>query len=71
MREIASHANVEPKIVIQYTVDGIPEDSSKIVLYGATAYNEFKKKLAPYEVITQKSTDQKAEKSIFPSGKVF
>lgn len=35
----------------------------KIILYGATTYDEFKMKLALYDVVRLKSTDQRPEKT--------
>lgn len=53
MREIA----IEPEVVIQLHIsDGITDDvANKIVLYGATSYEGFKKKLDLYIVITSKA----------------
>lgn len=46
MRELANRGNVEVESLIQYIIDGIPDElNNKIVLSGATNIAEFKKKL--------------------------
>lgn len=55
-REIASRANIEQEVVIPYIIDGITvEVANKVVLYGATSYDDFKKKLALYNVFVAKA----------------
>ncbi|XP_067215243.1 uncharacterized protein [Linepithema humile] len=54
MRELASQGNIDVESVIQYIVDGIPENSSKVVLYGARDYNEFRARLRTYERIQER-----------------
>jgi len=54
MRELASQGNVDPESVIQYIIDGIPDSSSKVMLYGARDYSEFRTRLRTYEKIQTK-----------------
>jgi len=42
MKELASQGNVDSESVIQYVIDGIPDSSSKVMLYGARDYSEFR-----------------------------
>ncbi|XP_077300627.1 uncharacterized protein LOC143921272 [Arctopsyche grandis] len=52
MREIGSRINLEAEVIIQYVIDGIPDESSnKIILYGAKNFKEFKEKVETYEKI--------------------
>lgn len=52
MKELASRGTIEEDALIQYIIKGISdEESSKIILYGATKYSEFKEKLKAYERI--------------------
>ncbi|KAK9502224.1 hypothetical protein O3M35_011032 [Rhynocoris fuscipes] len=62
MREIARRANVEAASVFEYIIDGIAVNSgSKIILYGAKSYDEFKEKIKIYSKI-KSSNDQKRRK---------
>jgi len=54
MRELASQGNVDPESVIQYVVNGIPDSSSKVMLYGVRDYNEFRTRLRTYKKIQAK-----------------
>uniref|UniRef100_T1H9C0 CCHC-type domain-containing protein n=1 Tax=Rhodnius prolixus TaxID=13249 RepID=T1H9C0_RHOPR len=55
MREMASRGSVEPKALIQYIVDGIPDAvNNKITLYEAKSLKELKDKIIIYESIREK-----------------
>ncbi|XP_045466745.1 uncharacterized protein LOC123675430 [Harmonia axyridis] len=55
MREIASRANIEDEVIIQYIIDGIQDESlNKVILYGARNFQEFKEKVKLYETISKK-----------------
>ncbi|XP_011171540.1 uncharacterized protein LOC105204179 [Solenopsis invicta] len=56
MREIASKGNIDVESVIQYIIDGVPDNSNKVVLYGARNYNEFKARLRTYERMQDRGT---------------
>ncbi|KYN22610.1 hypothetical protein ALC57_04993 [Trachymyrmex cornetzi] len=49
MRKLASQGEIEAEAVIQYVIDGISDSSSKMVLYGARSYNEFRARLRTFE----------------------
>ena len=54
MREIGSRANIEPEVIIQCIIEGIPDDSAnKVVLYGAKKFAELKEKIKIYDQIRQ------------------
>lgn len=54
MKEMASRANIEEEAVVQYVVDGIPEETDKkLWLYEAKTYNQLKQKLDVYAKIRQ------------------
>jgi hypothetical protein len=56
MKELASRGNVEDNALIQYTIDGITDDTSnKIILYGANNLKEFKRKLQIFESLRENS----------------
>jgi len=55
MRELASQGNIDVESVIQYIIDGIPDSNSKVMLYGARNYNEFRARLHTYEKIQERS----------------
>lgn len=55
MRELASQGNVDTEAVIQYVIDGIPDSSNKVVLYGARNYNEFRTRFRTYEKMQERS----------------
>jgi hypothetical protein len=53
---LASRGNVEDNALIQYTIDGITDDTSnKIILYGANNLKEFKRKLQIFESLRENS----------------
>lgn len=56
MRELASQADIDDESIIQYVIDGIPENSNRIVLYGAQDYKEFRARLRTYERMQERST---------------
>lgn len=56
MRELASQGGVDAESIIQYVIDGIPDSSNKVVLYGARNYNEFRIRLRTYEKIQERSS---------------
>lgn len=57
MRELGSRANIDAETIIQYIIDGIPDDQvNKIVLYGAKNFGDFKEKVKLYNQIKTKST---------------
>ena len=60
MIDIAAQCqNIEVESVIQYVIDGIEDDvGSKTVLYGATTYKEFRKRLELYETMKKRDNDQ-------------
>lgn len=59
MREIGSRAALEAEVIINYVIDGIPDDSSnKIILYGARSFAELKEKIKLYEQIRTKKTTE-------------
>ena len=50
MKEIAARGSIETEALIQYIVDGIPEEASqKMTLYAAQSLKELKEKLKIYE----------------------
>lgn len=52
MKELASRGEIEEGAVIQYIVDGIPDDADrKLLLYEARTYGQLKKKLNSYEKV--------------------
>jgi hypothetical protein len=56
MKELVSRGNVEDNGLIQYTIDGITDDTSnKIILYGANNLKEFKRKLQIFESLRENS----------------
>lgn len=55
MRELAAQGDIDAESVIQYVIDGIPDSSSKVMLYGARDYNEFRARLRTYEKIQERS----------------
>lgn len=59
MKELASRGDIEQEAVIQYIVDGIPDDpSKKITLYESRNFRELKDKLEVYMRITKKTVEQ-------------
>lgn len=70
MRELGSRANIEHEVVIQYIIDGIPDDSSnKIVLYGARSFTEFKEKIKLYNQIKSRYPGPTRERMKFREDK--
>lgn len=66
MRELGSRASIEADAVIDYIIDGIPDDHhDKIILYGAKNFEEFKAKVKLYEVMKAKIKTEKPEKKDF------
>ena len=50
MCELASRGNVDNQSLLQYVLEGIPDiHNCKSLLYGATTFHEFKKKILIYE----------------------
>lgn len=56
MRELAFQGGVDAESVIQYIIDGIPDNNNKVVLYGARNYNEFRTRLRTYEKIQERAS---------------
>ncbi|XP_011065258.1 PREDICTED: uncharacterized protein LOC105152587 [Acromyrmex echinatior] len=56
MRELTSQGSLDVESTIQYIIDGIPDDSSKVMLYGARNYNELRSRLRVYEKIQERET---------------
>ncbi|UYV80729.1 hypothetical protein LAZ67_19001549 [Cordylochernes scorpioides] len=49
MIELGSQGNLEEAVIIQYVIDGIPDQEfNKSILYGSTSYSDFKIKLKNY-----------------------
>ena len=73
IKELASRGKIENDALIQYVIDGIPDDTNnKIMLYGTKSLNEFKEMLKIYENIklqtsnrTYKSNDKNYNKEHF------
>ncbi|KAG5310249.1 BYR3 protein, partial [Pseudoatta argentina] len=56
MRELVPQGSIDVESTIQYIIDGIPDDSSKMKLYEAQNYNEFRSRLRVYEKIQERGT---------------
>ncbi|KYB25116.1 hypothetical protein TcasGA2_TC031350 [Tribolium castaneum] len=64
MKELASRGNIEMDAVIQYIVDGIPDEvDRKIILYEATTWEELKQKLDIYSRVKSKVSQRMAAAS--------
>ena len=64
MKELASRGDIEQEAVIQYIVDGIPDDpSKKITLYESRNFRELKDKLEVYMRITKKQLNNYSVKN--------
>lgn len=58
MKELAARGSIETEALIQYIIDGIPDDSgNKVVLYGASKLREFKNKLDIYSTLRNRGQD--------------
>ncbi|UYV74565.1 hypothetical protein LAZ67_12000152 [Cordylochernes scorpioides] len=56
MREFGSQGNLEEAVIIQYVINGIPDQEfNKSILYGSTSYSVFKIKFKNYERIKSKT----------------
>lgn len=63
MQEIGNLASVDEQDVLHYIVDGIPDSSNKMLLYGANSFGELKNALQKYERLNQHaSTSVRSEK---------
>lgn len=61
MLQIASPAKLKVQDVIQYIIEGIPDDVvNKAVLYGAKDFKQLKEKFGQYEKMKQKMSKSKA-----------
>lgn len=62
MREIGATNKIDVLSVIQYVIDGIDDTgASKMILYGATNYKEFKAKLRAYECMNEAEKSKKKD----------
>ncbi|UYV74551.1 hypothetical protein LAZ67_12000120 [Cordylochernes scorpioides] len=67
MRELGSQGNLEEAVIIQYVIDGIPDQEfNKSILYGSTSYSDFKIKLKKYEMIKSKSKTNSTTSKVIP-----
>ncbi|UYV74593.1 hypothetical protein LAZ67_12000211, partial [Cordylochernes scorpioides] len=67
MRELGSQGNLEEAVIIQYVIDGIPDQEfNKSILYGSTSYSDFKIKLKNYEMIKSKSKTNSTTSKVIP-----
>ncbi|UYV80704.1 hypothetical protein LAZ67_19001449, partial [Cordylochernes scorpioides] len=67
MRELGSQGNLEEAVIIQYVIDGIPDQEfNKSILYGSTSYSDFKIKLKNYEMIKSKSNTNSTTSKVIP-----
>ncbi|UYV70942.1 hypothetical protein LAZ67_8001189 [Cordylochernes scorpioides] len=67
MRELGSQGNLEEAVIIQYVIDGIPDQEfNKSILYGSTSYSDFKIKLKNYEIIKSKSKTNSTTSKVIP-----
>ncbi|UYV84469.1 hypothetical protein LAZ67_X002302 [Cordylochernes scorpioides] len=67
MRELGSQGNLEEAVIIQYVIDGIPDQEfNKSILYGSTSYSDFKVKLKNYEMIKSKSKTNSTTSKVIP-----
>lgn len=57
MKEIASRANIEEEVTIEYIIDGVTGDAvHKTLLYGPKTFKDFKEKIKLYDQVTAKAT---------------
>lgn len=70
IKEIAIRGHVEDEALIEYVIDGIPDEEwNKANIYGTTTLKEFKEKIKAYSKLYRKSkldsgsTTKKVEKS--------
>ncbi|KAG5310253.1 POLY protein, partial [Pseudoatta argentina] len=56
MRELVPQGSIDVESMIQYIINGIPDGSSKMKLYEAQNYNEFRSRLRVYEKIQERGT---------------
>ena len=62
MLEIASHADIEEEVKVEYIIDGIiDEEVHKSMLYGAASIKELRKRLIAYEEQKSRRTKSVAE----------
>ncbi|UYV78035.1 hypothetical protein LAZ67_15003280 [Cordylochernes scorpioides] len=67
MRELGSQGNLEEAVIIQYVIDGIPDQEfNKSILYGSTSYSDFKIKFKNYEMIKSKSKTNSTTSKVIP-----
>lgn len=62
MLQIASQANLEVRVVIQYIIEGIPDEAvNKSVLYGAQTIKQLKERFIQYESLKREAGKTKAK----------
>ncbi|XP_066157471.1 uncharacterized protein [Euwallacea fornicatus] len=70
MLQIAAPANLEARAVIQYIIEGIPDDAvNKAVLYGAKNIKQLKERFGHYEMMKQEMTRSKVKPTERKTGK--
>ncbi|XP_076393341.1 uncharacterized protein LOC143265399 [Megachile rotundata] len=58
MKEIASRGTIENDALIQYIIDGIPDETSnKLILFGTRKLSDFKERLKVYETLRKKNRE--------------
>lgn len=61
MRTIAKQGNIEDEALIQYIIDGIPDDEvNKQILYNSRTIDEIKKNLELYDLYARETESEEA-----------